>query len=184
MDLAISKEALTHKQIALALLESAWNAMVDYTKQDEVKLKKLLEICKSDKDEIYIISNTNELQVSKLLHLLQQHHPDIPWERKIDISSIKDNKPVKVAPNIYVYLSYRVGAYKTAVDNKEAKITTTPALLKSLVSGLKCDKSEIHVISQFPKDLVEARNIGVPVENTFNAKDFYPSTARAHFKVD
>lgn len=182
-----SKEKLTPEQIASALLEGAWNAMVDYTNQDEDKLKKLLSTCKSSEDEIYIISNTNELQVSKLLYLMHQHHREISWEKTIDVSCIKEDKSdkcVKIAPNMYLYLSYRVGAYKTATDNKEAKITTTPALLKSLIDQLKCKSSEILVVSQFSKDLEEARNIGVPVENTFNASNFYPSTARTRLKID
>lgn len=181
---AISKETLTHEQKASALLEEAWNAMIDYVKQDEEKFKKLLELNKSPNDEIYIISNSNELQVSKILYLLRKQHPEIPWEKTFNISSVRDNKPVKIAPNIYLFLSYRVGAYKTAIDNKEAKIINTPALLRSLIDQLKCKSLDIQVVSQFPKDLEEARNLGIPVANTFNASDFYPSMASARLKID
>lgn len=179
----LTKESLSHQQIASALIEDAWNTMIDYKNEDEAKLNQLIQQRKSDKDEIYFISNTNELQVSKIMYLLRQHHPQIKWNEKIDVSSIKNDEPIEIAPGIYLYLSYRVGAYKTTQDNMAASITSTPALLRSLVDKLKCDKSEIQVISQFAKDLAEAEGMGIPPQNTYHAKDFYQSVEKKHLKL-
>lgn len=177
----INKESLTHQHIATALLEDAWNTMVDYKSEDEDKLNQLIQQMQSDRNEIYIISNTNELQVSKIIYLLRQHHPQIKWKEKIDISSVSSDQPVEIAPSIYLYLSYRVGAYKTSQDNKAASNNSTPALLRSLIDKLKCDKSEIRVISQFTKDLTEAKGMGI--QNIYQAKDYYQMYEKKHLKM-
>lgn len=159
---------LSNREIALALIEEAWSAIINFEDADAVKFESVV----SAGEPTYFVSNTNELNVNKILNLLRGHFLRIQWCENIDIS-VRSEKPIEVAPNIYLYLSHQVGSYKTDVDNHEVQ-NSTPSLFKKLIGQLEVDLSKIEVISQYPKDLEEASRLGVPDENLYKATNYYP----------
>lgn len=172
-----NKQSPTKRDYVLALLEEAWNEIIQYPDEDKQKFSKLVELAKKG-EKIYFISNTNELNVYKILYFLRAHFPGVQFDPNIDISiNGPENQPIQLAQNIYLCPSYRYKTYKTDLDNKGVPVTNTPTLLKALVTKefKEHDLNEITVVSQFPKDLEEAVNIGVSSKNTHAAKDYYPS---------
>lgn len=159
---------LNNKNIAFALLEEAWNAIIDFEDSDISKF----EYLRDQSEPVYFFSNSNELNVHRILNLLKKHVKTVKWEDEIDISNKNDETPVKIADNMYLCLSYRFRSFKTDKDNSENNFST-PSLLKKLVGNLGEDLSKIHVVSQYNKDLEEAINLGIT--NTHTARDYYPS---------
>ena len=185
------QSALTQEHLINALVEQAWNAILDFHSDDYAKFEKLWALAQAGQ-EVYFISNTNELNIHKMLIKLQKNLPHIPWEKSISIS--KDdagNEGIKIAPNMYLCLSYQFSAYKTASDikelrqnmgnccfpcvrnNNDTEITTTPSLIRKLFEYKGWAPTKVTIISQYPKDLVEAKDLGVPAENRYFAKDYY-----------
>lgn len=153
-----------------ALLEEAWNAGIrlDETAKDRFPLL-------VDRQEpVYLVSNSNELNVLAILALLKAQNPTIKFTEDIDLSVTEDQKPIEIAPNIYLCLSYRFRLFKTASQNNSVNPHSTMSLLKHLVENeIKTPKAEIQVVSQFADDLVEAEKIGLPKENLHPANLFF-----------
>lgn len=165
--------------IAMTLLEKAWNAIISFTDDDADKLRYLLE--NSAGDAIYFISNSNELNIHKIIQLIKEKFPGLKLNENIDISVTPDENPIQLAPNIFLCVSYRFGAFKSSSDN-EALNNTTPGVLRRLYAhltlGLRHSVSEIRIISQYEKDLQEAKKLGIPGENIRLAKDYFPQVAQ------
>lgn len=170
-------ETNTNK-IAKALLEKAWTTGINFTDKDKAKLQNLLTMAEGE--PIYFISNTNHLDVNKILNLFRQNVPECNWLSlaAVDIMPHKEleAKPIQIAPNIYLCLSYCYGAFKTQKENTIYQ-TGTPSLLKTVVTDLQSSGTfnieDIKVISQFEKDLHAAREIGVLEENIYSAENYY-----------
>lgn len=167
---------LSNHHIALALLEEAWNNIIAISDADQAKFEHLLE--QSNETPTYLISNTNELNVDKILGALKKGFPDVKW-KLIDLSISNENpvEPLEVAPNLFLYLSYKAHTFKTASENRKLNMTT-PSLLRSLVNKLDADKADIKVISQYGKDLEEAEKLGIPKSNLQTAKDYFPESVK------
>ena len=167
---------LSDRNIALALLEEAWNAIIEFSDADAVKFDYVLS--ESKKEPIYLISNTNELNVHKILCLLKQKFPQITFnDVDLSVNSEGNNEFLEVAPNIFLCLSYKTHLFKTTSENKESQ-ATTPSLLRHLVNKLQSDKSNIKVVSQYGKDLEEASRLDIPQSNLFSAESYYPKPVK------
>jgi hypothetical protein len=153
-----------------ALLEEAWNASIALDETTNYRLPDLAD----QNEPVYLVSNTNELNVIAIIALLKAKNPDIQFEETIDLSVTEDRKPIKIAPNIYLCLSYRYQLFKTAEQNTTSNPNSTMSLLRHLVENeLATDKADIKVISQYDGDLAEAKNIGIPQANLYRSEDYF-----------
>lgn len=168
-------ESYSHK-FSLSLLENAWNEIIDL---DETRLSRFPSlVTQSQAEPVYLISNTNELNVLKILRLLKEQNPDITFTAPIDLSVQENKEPIEIAPNIFLCLSYRYQLFKTVGENRNANPHSTMSLLNHLVkkqlSGV--DTADIRVVSQFLGDLAEATKLGIPADNTFHADKYFNDT--------
>ncbi|KTD22294.1 Uncharacterised protein [Legionella lansingensis] len=146
------------------LLKEAWNASIKMSEHTQDRLRQLVEKAASEK--VYLISNTNELNIQAILDLFKEQYPDLPFKEKIDIS-IQDNKePVEILPNIYLCLSYRFKTFKS--EN-----VTTVSLVEELVK--ENQDEEFTVVSQYAGDLKKAEQLGII--HIQKAEEFYFSEA-------
>lgn len=163
-------------EFALSLLENAWNEIIDLDESRVSRFPKL--VAQSQAEPIYLISNTNELNVLKILRLLKRKNPDIAFNTPLDLSVKESKEPIEIAPNIFLCLSYRYQLFKTVSENRSANPHSTVSLLNHLVkeqlSGVAT--SDIRVVSQFSGDLAEAAKLGIPADNAFHADKFFNDT--------
>lgn len=165
-----SKNSYSH-DVALAMLKEAWNEIIDL---DETRLSRFPSLA-TQSEPVYLISNTNELNVLKILQLLKENNPSVEFYSPIDLGVKEDKKPIEIAPNIFLCLSYRYQLFKTVKENHNINPHSTMSLLNHLVKEQLSDVaiSDIRVISQFSGDLEEAIHLGIPAENAFHADRFF-----------
>ncbi len=168
-------ESYSH-QFAFSLLENAWNEIIDL---DETRASRFPElVAQAQSEPVYLISNTNELNVLKILRLLKKQNPDIAFNTPIDLGVQENKEPIQIAPNIFLCLSYRYQLFKTATENRSTNHHSTTSLLNHLIkeqlSSVKA--SDIRVVSQFSGDLAEAAKLGIPVDHVFQADKFFNDT--------
>lgn len=162
---------------ALSLLEEAWNKTVDL---DEASISRFsMLVAQSQVEPIYLIADTNELNVLKILRLLKRQHPDIAFNMPIDLSVTKSREPLEIAPNIFLCLSYRYQLAKTMAESHSENPHATLSLLKHLIKKELSDlaRSDICVISEFSDGSAEAIRLGIPVENAIQADTFFEDRA-------
>ncbi|AHE66195.1 hypothetical protein [Legionella oakridgensis] len=161
------------REFALSLLENAWNAMIDMDETRASRFPALFEQARTE--PVYLISNTNELNVLKILRLLRRQNPDIRFYTPLDLSVRESREPIEIAPNVFLCLSYRYQLFKTMADNRSLNPHSTMSLLNHLIKGQLTSTavSDIRVVSQFPGDLEEAAKLGIPKENTCHADVFF-----------
>ena len=163
-------------EFALSLLENAWNEIIDL---DETRLSRFPTlVAQSQAEPIYLISNTNELNVLKILRLLKKQNPDIAFNTPLDLSVRESKEPIEIAPNIFLCLSYRYQLFKTVTENRSDNPHSTMSLLNHLVKGQLSGvaTSNIRGVSQFSGDLAEATKLGLPEDNAFHADKFFNDT--------
>ncbi len=141
-----------------SILADAWNASIKLSEKTEDRLSLILEEAKSQ--PVYLISNTNELNINAIFALFKKHNPDVDF-KNLD-TSIKDSKePIEILPNVYLCLSYRYGAFK-------AETVTTLSLLEHVS---KTCSGPVTLVSQFPGDLKKGKELNL--DNVLNADEFY-----------
>lgn len=168
-------ESYSH-EFALSLLENAWNEIIDL---DETRVSRFPTlVAQSQAEPVYLISNTNELNVLKILRLLKKQNPDIAFKTPIDLSVQESKEPIEIAPNIFLCLSYRYQLFKTVTENRSANPNSTMSLLNHLVQWQLSHvaTSDIRVVSQFSGDLAEATKLDIPADNAFHADKFFNNT--------
>ena len=143
------------------LLANAWSSSIKLGSNTQNRLGMLVE--KSTDEPVYLISNTNELDVRAILNLFQKNHPDLEWNKEADISITNSKEPIKILPNVYLCLSYRYGAFKE-------QTATTVSLLEYISE--QCPGSKT-LVSQYPGDLKKGKLLDL--DNVFNAEEFYNS---------
>lgn len=177
------RRTLKPEDYSFALLERAWNAIVDYTEADAKRLEHLI---KDNNSNIYLISNTNVLNIHKILQKMRKLHPQVRWYDNVDITKASDAETASIAlaPNIYLCPSYLAHTFKSSKDNQQdANLRSTPTLLHNLLKALKVNvQRDVDVISQYPKDLTEAKAQGVLPQNLHAAAEFFPD-AHKPFKA-
>lgn len=162
------------RNLALSLLEDAWNAIIDL---DETRISRfpMLVAQSSVEEPVYLISNTNELNVLKILRLLKKANPKLTFNTSIDLSVAESKKPINIADNIFLCLSYRYQLFKTMPDNRVANPHSTMSLLNYLIKKQLSDvaTADIRVISQFSGDLEEAVELGISKANALLSDEFF-----------
>lgn len=164
----------SYEEANLALLENAWNAIIGMEDDRVARFATLAERAASE--PVYLISNTNELNVNKIIQLLQNNNPEIRFNR-IDCSVVDEKQPIEIAPNIFLCLSYRYQLFKTDSQNRAgANPNSTMSLLRYLVEEQLPlgEKENIHIVSQYPADLEEAIKLGIDPANTHQDSDYFP----------
>ena len=161
---------------AFSLLENAWNEIIDLDETRALRFPML--VAHSKEEPIYLISNTNELNVLKILRRLKKQNPDITFNMPLDLSVQESKEPIEIAPNIFLCLSYRWQLFKTMTDNCSANPHSTMSLLNHLVKEHLSSvvASDIRVISQFSGDLAEAIKLGIPADKVFHSDTFFNDT--------
>lgn len=136
-----------------------------------------LEKKRNDEQKIYLIANTNELHVHRILLFLRENFPYVEWTAGMDLTTCVgvDDYSIEIAQNIFLCLSYKFHSFKTTSENDDQE-NSTPSLLRTLVEQIlsQIDREQFEVVSQYPKDLVEARKLGIPEENLHEAQQYYP----------
>lgn len=143
------------------LLANAWNNIIDWDEESTDRLNQILDLAKAG-EQIYLVANTNALNIEKIISLFATHAPHIQWNPNILQANQDQNRnqnapSIEIAPNIHLCLSYRYGLFKEG----------TPGLIKELAQQVK---NIVAVISQFPKDWTYAQELGLPTQA---ADDFY-----------
>lgn len=148
---------------AKELLKDAWNSMIQFDEKDADKIRQLLQT----QEKIYLISNSNPLHIHRYLELFRHYLPDALYEfpRSVPGSSL-----IEIGPNLFLAVSYDLQACKTATDTQEYGMTTM-SILRQLMGQL--DPQTTTVVSQFDKDLQEAKKLGIPAAHVHSAKDYY-----------
>ena len=113
-----------------------------------------------DGEAVYLISNTNPLNIEKILSIFERSHPDIHWDKEA-VHRGALSAPIAIAPNVYLCLSYQYGLFKEG----------TPGLLKAVSDQVK---EKVTVVSQYPKDREIAKNLEL---TCMAADEFYAAKA-------
>lgn len=153
-------------KIAKALLEEAWNSIIDFTAADTEKWR-ILQNLSQDGTPIYLISNSNELNVLAILSKLLEsgcisRMPD-------SMIASPDGPSIIQIPDtqIFLCLSFNFGCFKA--DGA----TGTPGIIRKLVDDFDIGVCDVEFISQFAGDLHEAEAIGTPPNQLHRAEDFF-----------
>lgn len=174
---------LTKELIAKALLEEAWNSLILFTESDALKFAALV----ARNEPVYFISNTNPLNIHKIVFELRQKFPDL-LQKEVDISTSPDNHPLSMGSNIFFCLSYRYQAYKTEQQNQAHNFLGTAAMLKMLLDDIYItDKSTITFVSNYEPDIQQAKKL-LPEQNVCKATTYFinsntPSDVKKGFVV-
>ena len=59
------------------LLSNDWNASIKLNQQTESKLEQLRKV--SEQEKVYLVSNSNELNIEAILSLLREHYMRKTW---------------------------------------------------------------------------------------------------------
>lgn len=137
------------------LLAATWNQMIEWDKDSSANLAQLLEHAKHG-ERVYLISNTNRLHIARILELFAEHQPGLPWKLDEAQKETPDPKPIEIAPNVFLCLSYRYGLFKEG----------TPGLIAEVAKPLK----DVTLVSQYPQDLVRGHSLGL---KTLSADRYY-----------
>ena len=141
------------------LLAKAWNASIQIGPDKHDRFAYLAERAKEE--PVFLISNTNELNVQGIMKLFSETFDDLKINLKADLSISHSQEPVEILPNIFLCVSYRYGSFKT-------QLPSTTSLLDTLV---KQARDSVSVVSQYSGDLERAKQLGVA--NVMNPEDFY-----------
>jgi hypothetical protein len=179
-------------------VKDSWNSLIDFNENNSgccsflcpptlstrQKFQKLLNYAKDNQiDAVYFISNTNPLNVLKVVEYLGEKFPDLiraDSHQIVDSSenlTDENNRDIFISqegtiPKIYISASYCYHVFKTEGDNQELlQNNTTPGLLSTLCHKFKLEN--ITVVSQFGKDLEQAKTLGIPEHNILKANVFY-----------
>jgi hypothetical protein len=144
------------------LLTDAWNSLIVWDAKSTERLKTLI----SKNEPIYFISNTNPLNIEKIIEFFNENYPDITWQIPEEATIAA---PLKLADNFYLCPSYQFKEFKEG----------TPGLIAILKQYLlaKGEKLEnILLVSQYKPDLVKAGTLGIKSEQ---ADQFFPAIPAA-----
>lgn len=158
---------------ASALLEEAWNKSIALDEARASRFSTLVEQAKLE--PVYLISNTNELNVRQIIRLLKKNNPDVHFKDPLDLSVTASKEPIEIAPNIFLCLSYRYQLFKTQTATQAIKPYSTMSLLNHLIREqlAKVSLNDLRVVSQYEGDLEEAVNLGVANANVTRADSYF-----------
>lgn len=145
------------------LLAKAWTSSIEMSDEKMLRFASLLE--KSKDEPVYIVSNTNEMDVRATINLLKQCNPEWNMNDNISIGVEHSQVPVELSPNLFLCLSYRYQLFKSVQNG-------TPGLIKQLIDNLtSSEKVNLTMVSNHKLDLMLAKDIGAA--SVLEAEPFY-----------
>jgi len=145
-------------EVSTEKLTGAWNSLITWEPKSTTKLQTLIDKNKS----IYFISNTNPLNIKKVIELFEENLPN-DWK----LPEETEAKPLEIADNFYLCTSYQYKEFKEG----------TPGLIAILKEYLlnKGEKLEnILLVSQYKRDLDKAKELGIESQS---ADQFFPKVS-------
>jgi hypothetical protein len=140
------------------LLTGAWNSLILWDEQSTERLKALL----NEHKPIYFISNTNPLNIEKIIEFFNENYPDITWQ----LPEVTAEKPLEIADNFYLCPSYQFKEFKEGTPG-------LIAILKKYLLDNKGGKLEnMLLVSQYKADLNKAKELGIESQS---ADVFFPN---------
>lgn len=142
-------------EISSEKITGAWNSLITWNPESTTRLQTLLNKTQA----IYFISNTNPLNIKKIIELFEESFPN-DWK----LPEETEAKPSKIADNFYPCISYQYKEFKEG----------TPGLIARLKEYLlsKGQKLEnILLVSQYKGDLDKAKELGIESQS---ADQFFP----------
>jgi hypothetical protein len=137
------------------LLKDTWNSLITWIPKSTTKLQTLV----NKNQFIYFISNTNPLNIKKVIELFEENFPN-DWK----LPEETEAKPLEIANNFYLCTSYQYKEFKEG----------TPGLIVKLKEYLlnKGEKlKNILLVSQYIGDLDKANELGIESQS---ADQFFP----------
>lgn len=148
------------------LLTDAWNSLILWDDQSTERLKALI----NEHKPIYFISNTNPLNIEKIIEFFNENYPDITWQ----LPEVTPENPLEIADNFYLCPSYQFKEFKEG----------TPGLIAILKKYLLDNKGEklenILLVSQYKADLTKAKELGIESQS---ADVFFPKVSVASLTI-
>lgn len=171
-------EALTHEHIALALLERAWLARMQFSEETDRKMQYFFD--ENTDEPVYIISNSNEMDCRATIKYLKTAYPSLPWLSDQELYSaiqvpnqeINGGIPLTRDSRLKLYVSYTHQAFKTGRSD-ETKMTTDN-LLRKLVEQEKIDLDQTKLISQWRGDREMAKTLNI--REVIDSKTYFSPT--------
>lgn len=150
-------------------LAKAWNASIKMSPRTDYRLCQLAERAQSE--PVYLISNTNELNMQVILDLFIRENPDLVFNN-VDINIRKNREPLEILPNVFLCLSYQFKTFKS-------EAVTTGTILEELVT--RNSGQHITVVSQFEGDRNKSRQLKIMDVQT--DEEFYHSASATMKKI-
>jgi len=172
-------EELTSTSIAKALLEEAWLARMQFDQITDDNVNHFFDREKNNK--VYIISNSNEMDVRETIQYLRAMYPSIAWCDPNELSKLlrvseeawEQGIPVTRDGSLKLYLSYTHHAFKTGCADENPM--RTDALLQLLIEKEKLDVNQVTLISQWSKDRAMGNQLNI--KNILEANAYFPQAA-------
>ena len=145
-------------EVSTEKLTCAWNSLITWDPESTTKLQTLI----NKNQSIYFISNTNPLNIKKVIALFEENFPN-DWK----LPEETEAKPLEIADNFYLCTSYQYKEFKEG----------TPGLIARLKEYLlnKGEKLEnILLVSQYKGDLDKAKELGIESQS---ADQFFPKVS-------
>lgn len=173
-----SSEELTNEHIALALLEQAWLARMQFSEETDRKAQYFFD--ENTDETVYIISNSNEMDCRATIQYLRTTYPSLPWLSDQELDSalqIPDQElnggiPLTVDGHLKLYVSYTHQAFKTG--RADETNMTTANLLGKLVQQEKIDLDKTKLISQWRGDRDMATTLNM--REVIDSKSYFSPT--------
>lgn len=178
-------EELTPEHIALALLEQAWLARMQFPEETDRKVQYFFD---ENPDEfVYIISNSNEMDCRSTITYLRATYPSLPWLSNHELYSaiqvpsqeLSEGIPLTRDGRLKIYVSYTHQAFK--IGRVDETNMTTDILLQKLVDQEKIDLAQTKLISQYRGDCDMATTLNI--RDVIDSKVYFSPTELKVIKV-
>ncbi len=145
-------------EVSTEKLTGAWNSLITWNPRSTTKLQTLT----NKNQSIYFISNTNPLNIKKVIELFEENFPN-GWK----VPEETETKPLEIADNFYLCTSYQYKEFKEG----------TPGLIAGLKEYLLNKEGKLEnmlLISQYKGDLDKAKANELGIESQ-SADQFFPT---------
>ena len=168
-------EKLTSTSIAKALLEEDWLARIQFDQFTDDNVNHFFD--REMKNIVYIISNSNEMDIRETIQYLRSIYSSIAWCDPDELSELlrvsgearEQGIPVTKDGLIKLYLSYTHQAFKTGCADES--LMRTDALLQLLIEQEKLNVNQVTLISQWSKDRAMGNQLSI--ENILEANAYF-----------
>lgn len=166
-----SNSTLTYQDYAFALLEQAWNSLIDIEELDLYRFDKIYSI--TQKEPVYLVCNSNELHFDKIYRTLRKEFNFDLIYHWYDHPKLQDGM-LELAPNLYLVSSHLQNAPKTARDLPPTASNRTD-FLEPLIKSLTLKGEPIQIIAKRYSNLhLSAKELGIKDEQIYADDEVLP----------